>query len=288
VSAGQQPIRERIESQLASLGKKQRVVADYILANPTAVLFSSAVEVAEHVSVDPATVVRLAQRLGFAGYPEFRDHLRRENTLSFPLVERLVNSVSISGDKAISVLQQQVRAQTMENVERTFDNLDWRAVDNVLTYVLDAKRVVVVGAGVSRVLAMHLARVLQTAQIAVQVLEDWYDLLFEAANFGSGDVLFAITAQRYSRVTIESMRIAREAGARTILLTDGTYAPGVSIADVVLLFSPQSIAEFVSPVAGSAVIDCLAAGLGSRATERVSQSLAIHVQLAIDHELSYW
>jgi DNA-binding MurR/RpiR family transcriptional regulator len=283
----QRAIRERIESQLPKLGRKQRVVAKYILANPTTVLFVSAVEVAKCSDVDPATVVRLAQRLGYSGYPEFRDNLRKEHSVNLAPVEQLLEIGHTGSDNKLPTLKQQVREQTMINVERTFESLDWRAIDLALTYVLSARRVII-GAGISRGLAMHLSRVLQSAQISVQVLEDWYDLLFEAATLSSEDVLFAITAQRYSTVTIKSLQVANEAGANTILLTDATFAPGINTADVALLFSPTAIAEFFSPVCGSAVIDCLAAGLGSRVPEKVKHALELHVELAIDHDLSYW
>lgn len=284
----EKPIRAQIEMHLTELGRKQRLVAEYILANPTVILFASVADVAKQANVDPATVVRLVQRLGFSGYPDFRDKLRRENSVNFPPVEQLVTAGNRSDEDNLFALKQKIREQTINNVERTFESLDWDTLNRVVTHLLLARRVVVIGAGISRVLAMHLSRVLQTAQISTFVLEDWYDLLFEGASISSEDVLFAITAQRYSRVTIESLGIAKKAGTRTILLTDAAFAPGVSTADEVMFFSPKSVAEFLSPAAGCAVIDCLAAGLGNRVPERMNESLALHVQISIDHELSYW
>lgn len=74
-------IRDRVEASRSSLGSKQRLVADYILANPTTILFVSVVEVAEHAEVDPATVMRFAKRLGLSGFPELRELLRNEQAL---------------------------------------------------------------------------------------------------------------------------------------------------------------------------------------------------------------
>lgn len=284
---GRKSIREQLEFQLPNLGKQQRGVAEFILANPTTILFASAVEVARFSGVDPATVVRLAQRLGYSGYPEFRENLRTENSVNLPPFEQLLETVH-RGDNHSPTLKQRVREQTITNVERTFEQLDWRSIDAVLDSLIAARRVVIVGAGLSRGLAMHLARVLQTAQIPVHILEDWYDLLFEAATVSSEDVLFAVTAQRYSTVTIKSLQVAKDAGAKTIMLTDATFAPGINTADIALLFSPKSIGEFYSPVGGSVVIDCLAAGLGSRVPEKIKHSLELHVELAIEHDLSYW
>lgn len=71
-------MQRRIEAQLEALSRKQRAVAEYILQNPTMVLFATATDVAQRVGVDPATVVRFTQRLGFHGYPDFQDSLRAE------------------------------------------------------------------------------------------------------------------------------------------------------------------------------------------------------------------
>lgn len=289
MASDQGSIREQIEAQLSHLGKKQRLVAEFILANPTRILFASAVEVASAAHVDPATVVRLAQRLGYSGYPELRDRLRIENSVNLPPVEHLLNATEQSQhDDENKTLKQRVRELTLNNIERTFEQLDWHSIERALTTLLAARRVVIIGAGLSRGIALHLARVLQSAQIPIHILEDWYDLLFEASTLSAEDVLFAVTAQRYSTVTIESLQIAKEAGATTIMLTDATFAPGINAADIALFFSPRSIAEFYSPVGGTVIVDCLAAGLGDLVPERVKQGLGRHVELAIDHDLSYW
>lgn len=283
----QHSVRQRIESQLSKLGAKQRVAAEYILANPTTILFASAVEVAKSSQVDPATVVRLAQRLGYSGYPEFREHLRAENSVNLPHMEQILETGHAEGEDP-HTLKQRVFEQTMNNVERTFEHLDWHSIEQSITRMLNARRVVIIGAGLSRGMAYHLSRVLQCAQIPTLVLEDWYDLLFEAASFTENDVLFAITAQRYSTVTIRALRQARESGAKTIMLTDATFAPGISSADIALLFSPRSIGEFYSPVGGTAIIDCIAAALGSRVPDKIKQSLELQIELAIEHDISYW
>lgn len=285
--AEQGSIRERIESQLSKLGAKQRVAAEYILANPTTILFASAVEVAKASHVDPATVVRLAQRLGYSGYPEFREHLRTENSVNLPHMDQILETGHAEGEDP-HTLKQRVFEQTMTNVERTFEHLDWHAIEQSITCMLNARRVVIIGAGLSRGMAHHLGRVLQSAQIPILILEDWYDLLFEAASFQDTDVLFAVTAQRYSTVSIRTLREARESGTTTIMLTDATFAPGIASADIVLLFSPRSIGEFYSPVGGTAIIDCIAAGLGARVPDKIKQSLERQIELAIEHDISYW
>lgn len=281
-------IRDRVESQLPSLSTKQRRVGEYLLANPTTMLFASVVEVAENAQVDPATVVRFAKRLGFSGFPELRAQLREEHSVPVRKTDDLLDIHGAVVGKDAAAIYEQVQAQAKENLQRTFETLDMAALESAITHILGARRVVIVGAGFSRGLALHLTRVIQTAQVPVQIVEDWYDLLFDAATLTPADVMFAITAQRYSTVTIKALKVAKECGASTILLTDATMAPGINNADISLFFSPRSVGQFYSPVGASAVIDCLAAGLAARVPDAVKESLERHIGLAIDHDLSYW
>lgn len=278
-------IRRQVEANLGELSKKQRLVAEYLLANPTAMLFATATDVATKVGVDPATVVRFAQSRGYTGYADFQDALRAESPALRTALDRLDDDTTALSDTAAIVAR--VRATTLTNLGRTFDQLDPGRIEVALDALLAARRVVVIGAGQSHVLALHLHRALQTALVMSHLLADWYDLLFDAALLEATDTLFAVTVWKYSRVTVEALRLAREAGARTILLTDAPFAPGAEVADVTLLFDPWAMGEYLSPVAGAAVIDCLVASLATREPERVKRGMAKQFAIGGPHDIAY-
>jgi DNA-binding MurR/RpiR family transcriptional regulator len=195
-----------------------------------------------------------------------------------------VGGLASTGDPA---LVEQVRLQAYANLDKTFEQLDPRAIGTALDLLLQAKRAIIAGGGSSRALAMQLQRVLQVAQVPSQLIDDWFGYLFDGASFSATDVLFAVTTWKYGKVTIEALRSANAAGARTILLTDAQFAPGTDVADVVLLFSPQAIGELASPMAGAAVIDCLAAGFAARVPDRVKASLGHVAGVSAAHGLVY-
>lgn len=284
---GVESIRQRIAATLNDLSKRERRVAEYVLSNPAAVLFATVAEVAQRAGVVPATVVRFAQSLGFNGYTEFRDALRADAPFLRSPLERLDEEVAGVAATGVADVVERVRNQSFANLTQTFDQLDPRQIDAVVTYLLQARRVLVVGAGQSTMLALHLHRVLQTAQIASLVIRDWYDLLYEAANIQPADVVFGSTVWRYSKVTVEALRLARAAGARTIMLTDAAYAPAVDVVDLVLFYSPKAIGVYLSPVAGAAVIDAIAACLAARVPERVKRGMARQYELSAEHGLGY-
>lgn len=62
-------------------GNSERIVAEYLLENPSVVLESNIRQLAARIYVSPATIVRLCKRLGFEGYRDFRQSLIYELAL---------------------------------------------------------------------------------------------------------------------------------------------------------------------------------------------------------------
>lgn len=281
-------LRDRIEEQLPMLGAKQRLVAQLSLSNPSQLLFGTATEVASQAGVDPATVVRFSQGLGFSGYPEFREALRAEYPLLRTASQRVDDELASSSnglDTATVIAR--VRARTFQNIEQTLNQINPQAMDELVTRLFAARLVHVVAAGQSAAIGTQFFRTLQTAQIPALPLVDWYDLLYAGASLQTGDVVFGITVWHYSRVTIEALRIAKEAGAWAVLLTDAPYAPGADVADLTLYFAPHAVGEYLSPVAGSAVVDVIAALLAAREPARVKHGLSHQTQLAAANRLTF-
>jgi DNA-binding MurR/RpiR family transcriptional regulator len=279
-------MRARIESDLKRLSKKQQRVAQYVLDNPAAVIFASAADVASRSGVDAATAVRFAQNLGYAGYTDFRDQLRLQfPTFSTPL-DRWEEEAGALGERGTAALIERVRERAIANLESTFEQLTPAGIDASLDLLLGAERVLLAAGGISRLLVLQLHRALQLAQIPVQIIDDWFALIYDASSFKPGDVLFAVTIWRYAKVTVEALKCVHEAGAKSILMTDALFAPGTNIADQVLLFSPPGIVVS-STVAGAAVIDCLAAGIASRVPDKVKDSLSQIADFSTKHGLVY-
>ncbi len=68
--------RERVaEARAAGFTPSFEKVAQYIEANVLRAALSTASKLARETGVDPATVVRMTQRLGYRGWPELRDEL---------------------------------------------------------------------------------------------------------------------------------------------------------------------------------------------------------------------
>jgi DNA-binding MurR/RpiR family transcriptional regulator len=62
--------QEKIAQRYARLGRNQKKIADFLTQRYHEAAFINAFALSQRLEVDPATVTRFAQRLGYAGYPE--------------------------------------------------------------------------------------------------------------------------------------------------------------------------------------------------------------------------
>ena len=69
--------RDQIQNSYEELSPRFRILADFILENTLDVGFLTATELARRVGVDPATVVRFSQELGYSGYRELSREIKR-------------------------------------------------------------------------------------------------------------------------------------------------------------------------------------------------------------------
>src|SRR3954453_3586129 len=74
----------RLGTLVPSLRESERKIADYILARPNELIYLSVTELADRTDTSEATVIRFAQRLGYAGYAALKIALTIELRESTP------------------------------------------------------------------------------------------------------------------------------------------------------------------------------------------------------------
>jgi DNA-binding MurR/RpiR family transcriptional regulator len=80
--------REKIAEQHDRLGKNQKKIADFLTKEYREAAFMNGSALSAHLGVDPATVTRFAQRLGYTGYPdllrEIQELVKEELRAAYP------------------------------------------------------------------------------------------------------------------------------------------------------------------------------------------------------------
>jgi DNA-binding MurR/RpiR family transcriptional regulator len=196
-----------------------------LFANYPMAGLGSITEFARAAGVSTPSVLRLAKKLGFAGFPAFQEKLRSE------LSAQLQNPISkhdrwSSGAPDTHILNRFATA-AMDNLSGSLKLLDHRAFDAVVALLADRRRRVYLGGGrITHALASYLFVHLQMARPDVHLLPAvpalWPQHLLD---LGKNDLLVIFDIRRYDARMLEFAASAKERSAKVVLITDQWISP---------------------------------------------------------------
>ncbi|MDE1181629.1 MurR/RpiR family transcriptional regulator [Paraburkholderia sp.] len=260
-----------IRARFSELSPQFQMGAGFLLDHPDEVAVSSMRKVAERAQVQPASLVRLSQQLGFPGWNELRDlFVARVRTRPEPLTSRARSLVKSSAKDALAtdllVAQQHNLAVTAAHNTRT---------------MVEAARLL------RRAPQVHVAGFRSCYAIAFGFLYG-YRLFRSSVSLLNGEAgtleMQLRTVERdsatvvisFAPYSVEAARVAEavlEQGGKLIAITDSAVSPIALNADKVLIFSHDSPSFFPSLVAATAITESLVAHLlaleGSDAVEKL-------------------
>lgn len=225
----------RIQARSAMLtGSEMRLVAE-LMRTPREIALATAAEFAARVGVHEATTSRLARKLEFPSYAAFRDALRDEYLHRSEPAHRMSTTLhSAAGDH----LGHLIRAE-MAALERLADHVQDAGIADAAA-ALQGRRVFVFGQGHAAALAELADRRLRRMGVDVRRLQgDARDMAEGAAAIAAKDAVLVFAFRRQPRHYAPLMRVAREAGAWTLAISD-TLGPSLNPAPDHLLTAPRT------------------------------------------------
>ena len=111
---------KRLENELESYSKRQRLIAEYILENYDKAAYMTASRLAVATQASESTVVRFAAELGYDGYPAMQRDLQNIIKNKLTAMQR----IEITGDKLRSDVVGGVLRDDAENILATVDAID--------------------------------------------------------------------------------------------------------------------------------------------------------------------
>jgi DNA-binding MurR/RpiR family transcriptional regulator len=272
-------IDDRLRHLMPSARGPLAAAIRFILAHREEVPVRSMRELAKRAGVAPVTLVRLAQKLGFEGFDEFRE----------VYVQAFINGQSRNRGQAaqlMSLAQAEGAlgfaakfADGEDKVHReTIAQLRDRQLDAAAQALVDADQVFVIGRRNFFAAAYGFAYALRKAKPRTSLLDSGGGMSLELDDLGARDVLVGFTAHPYSRITLGAAQVARSQGATVIAVTDSENAPIAQLAAHVFVTLNRSYA-FPDSISGAQLVGNILIGLtvsklGSPVLERIQRNEA--------------
>ena len=225
---------ELLQQHQGDLTKSGRTVAEYLLQHAGEAQYLSISSLAKECCVAEATVFRFCRALGFEGYHEMRIALAQANTTG-----ALVNQRVPEPDADTATLCEHASALLMTTINGTQNALSPEAVDRASELLRKARQVYCLGQGGSMLIANDICARFACISTKFRTAGDSHLQLVTASLMTPEDVVLFVSYSGATRDMLETLRTAKAAGAKIILLTHYEDSPGAKLADVVLLCGAQ-------------------------------------------------
>lgn len=278
------PIIRKIEELI--LTPSEARAADYIIDHLDTIGLCTSRELASAVGVSDTSVIRLIHKLGFDSYTQFRGAMNSriadqyQRNLSAP-TETLPQNAGSERDM-IDALSSHI----LDNLRKAFRRLDDATVQQTVDVLLQSRHKYIAGFHTTSGCAQYMAtRLVKLLPHVIPVVNADASSVETILDIGQEDCLMVYSFLRYSRINVPLMKLAKQNGARVILVTDKASSPLARKADIVLLTpiaSGDQSYSFTAPLGVSEVIlmNLIArSGTDGEARMRRLESLLEHTEL---------
>ena len=215
-NASDNTVAERIRANFHQLTRAERQLANTMLENYPVSGLGSITALAETSDVSAPTIVRMAKKLGFRGFPQLQSQLRHEveETISNPITRHNRWSEGAPDAHLINRFAEAV----MQNLRQTLANLDPGEFDEACAMMGDLKHAVhVAGGRITGTLAEYLFRHLQMIRPGTTLVPStdshWPHYVLDMHD---GDTLVLYDVRRYENNSVKLAEIAAERGVNPV------------------------------------------------------------------------
>jgi DNA-binding MurR/RpiR family transcriptional regulator len=269
------PLTRPIVEAFNGLSPQLQTAARYVLDCPDDVALLSMREQARRAGVPPATMTRLAKRLGLEGYDEVRALYAgavRDGTLGFAgkaglqvETQKLRGERALAADMALTLSRQIARLAETPTLDRLAD---------AAGRLHQARRIYCLGLRSCHAIAWHFHYMLSLLSDKTVMLDDAGGIGLDAIRDASGsDVLLAASVEPYARATIDGARYAHRQGVPVVALTDSEVSPLAQIAVTMIPAATDSPSFFHTMAPLLAVSEILAALVAGRSGAQALEAL---------------
>ena len=251
-------IRRITESQ-SSLRKSEAKVASYVLENLDEVIEMRVVDLASKSSVSEPTVIRFCRAIGFDVFQSFKLQLAQQLGLG-----SVFTQFAVEDSDTVADLLNKVFDTTVGSLITVRDEINSAVLEQAIDTISDARRVEFYGFGASGSVAADAQHKFFRLQLSSAAYTDPHIQRMSAISLGSEDVVVAISQSGETQALLESVELAREAGANVIGLAPQNTSLS-RLCNLAIYVNMEEDLESFTPVSSRiahlVVIDVLATGV---------------------------
>lgn len=254
-------LRETIRN--ANLTKTQKMIAKYILDHSADACFMTSTEIALKLGVSESSVIRFSRSLGYSGFMDFQKALRKDYQ---DKVLSISSSITVPSQRIAKRAKLNDNAEYLKrhlknsakNLESIFVNNTIQTFEEAADTIIGSKHKYIVCSRGNSCLGDYFLLYLKHMVPNVEMTNATpISPIDHICNISKDDCLIIFSFPRYSSMDKLTAKMAQEAGAKIIVITDKPSALLSEYASVLLTAPVNSNNFFNSMVASQFVAEAL-------------------------------
>ncbi|MCD7060196.1 MurR/RpiR family transcriptional regulator [Pelagibacterium xiamenense] len=227
-------LQRLIVERRPALPKRLAQVAEFALVNPDEIAFGTAASIAAHANVQPSTLVRFSQALGYQGFSEMQEVFRARLRDPLPNYDQRLAQLREHGLTASSanMIMEGFANAAERSLVQLKAKLDPETLDSAVTLLANAETIYLIGLRRSFPVTSYMAYALGKLGVPNVLINAVAGLAPEQTAFISPrDAALVVSFAPYASETVSLAQLAHDKGARIVSITDSLLSPIATMAD---------------------------------------------------------
>lgn len=264
-----------------SLSKAEKKVADAVLKDTEATVYSSITDLAEASNVGETTVIRFCRQLGYHGFQEFKLSLAQDLVTPSQHVHGKIEETD-----DVPTITAKITSYNIQALEDTRSLIQETELQKASDALIRSKKSYFFGVGSSGHTAIDAKYRFMRLGFNADSASDEHVIAMNCALVTSQDVVVGITTSGSTKDLVDALKIAKQNGAYVVCLTNHARSPVTSNADAILLAAaketPLQGGAFSSKLAQIHVLDILATVVALKQGELAFSALKITAKSVLE------
>lgn len=219
----------KVETLKDSFTKTEKLIASYLLSNPTIIIYMSLTELSDTLKVSEGSIVRFCQKIGFTGFHPFKIAVALCEKPKELSSERLPEPGDLKGLKSF------IAESYIGVIRETSKFISEETLRQCVDLIKTARSILLVGVGASGNTAQDVFYKFMRFGLNVKYTHDVHLQAMMASQLSDGDALIAISQSGSTLETVDIARLAHKTGSKVISITGYARSPLAKSSDLVLL-----------------------------------------------------
>lgn len=261
-------LRDLVIARRDQLPRRLAQVAEFLLGHPDEIAFGTVATIAEMAEVQPSTLVRFAQSVGYTGFSDLQDVFRTRLRGRQPDYAERIRTLDRRGDAGSPYSLLQGFADTaVASIANMQENLDPSQIDGAVETLASARTIYVLGQRRSFPVAAYAGYAFGKLGLRNVLLDAVGGMLSEQTFFTPEDALLAISFTPYSSATAGIAARAHDEDVPVIAITDSAFSPLARVSKVWFEIAEADLGSFRSLSASFCLAMALVVATGQRRAE---------------------